>query len=162
MYNICHVFTYIHIEYMISIQVSIHDVLSQYDTYVYITWRYIYIYNTLIHIMFSCTVYPKRQCLQQLIPSSFRGMARHGPGQVTMARRQLTSFCCHRWRNKSCPILSRVSPGGAMERFNRFNTRRGVGNRSNVLDPIKTSYFGWIQAIVDQIWAWFMIGLTTL
>ena len=121
-----------------------------------------YIYNTLIHIMFSCTVYPKRQCLQQLIPSSFRGMARHGPGQVTMARRQLTSFCCHRWRNKSCPILSRVSPGGAMERFNRFNTRRGVGNRSNVLDPIKTSYFGWIQAIVDQIWAWFMIGLTTL
>ena len=44
MYNICHVFTYIHIEYMISTQVSIHDVLSQYDTYVYITWIYIYIY----------------------------------------------------------------------------------------------------------------------
>ena len=95
MYNICHVFTYIHIEYMISTQVSIHDVLSQYDTYVYITWIYIYIIR--IHIMFSCTVYPKRQCLQQLIPSSFRGMAlalwpwpgHHGPTR-------LTSFCCHR------------------------------------------------------------------
>ena len=75
------------------------------------------------------------------ISNSFNANVRH-PSVFPHGSRclRLTSFCCHRSWNKSCPILG-APPASLRVCHGKVQHKEGDGNRSHVLDPIKNLLF---------------------